>query len=139
MNTSANATSPTPSSLSRHNCRPSTFPVPLFEPGEYPRKSQQAHAVLGILLLLMVIVWCTHVTQFSTPLKKLHTAYKSSGVLQILMGVYLLSWCFVFLKPTHLSELYRYSTKDLLQIQHITISCCAICCGLTSIGWARND
>jgi hypothetical protein len=124
------ATSPASNVTAKDKCVSTRFPVPMFAPGEYPRKSQQAHSVLGMILLLMVLVWLMHITQCRTPLRSLDTAYKWSGSLQILLGAYLLCWCFVFLKPDHLDELFSYSTRDLLQIQHITISCCSICCGL---------
>ena len=127
-----NTAAPSPSSTSTlRTCTSTTFPVPLFLPGEYPRKSQQAHSVLGILLLLMVLTWLAHITQFQTPVKQLDRAYKCSGILQMLLGIYLLTWCFVLLKPSNLTDLYSYSTTDLLQLQHISISCSAICCGLS--------
>ena len=131
--------SPSPSSpLSSRTCHSTTFPVPIFQPGEYPRKSQQAHSVLGVIILLMVLVWLAHVTQYRTPFKILSTAYKWSGVLQMLLGIYLLCWCFFFLKPTKLNDLAIYSTTDLLQIQHISISCSAICCGLSEFWYGTG-
>ena len=125
-----NATNTTFTTPVRTSCKTTMFPVPLFNPGEYPQKSQQAHSVLGVLLLLMVVVWLLHITQVRTPVKHLGTAYRYSGALQIMLGVYLLSWCFIFLKPSQLDELWLYTTRDLLQLQHISISCSAICCGL---------
>ena len=134
-----NTSTPSPSSpLSSRTCHSTTFPVPMFQPGEYPRKSQQAHSVLGVIILLMVFVWLAHVTQYRTPFKILSTAYKWSGVLQMLLGIYLLCWCFFFLKPTKLNELAIYSTTDLLQIQHISISCSAICCGLSEFWYGTG-
>jgi uncharacterized membrane protein HdeD (DUF308 family) len=86
----------------------------------------------------MVVVWLLHVTQFRSPFKVLNTAYKWSGALQMLLGTYLLSWCFIFLKPSKLDELAVYSTTDLLQIQHIAISCNAICCGLSEFWYGTG-
>jgi hypothetical protein len=94
--------------------------------------------VLGGVIVGMVVTWFLHVGQFPTRLRRLHTAYVVSGCLQLLLGVYLLSWCFVWLQPGQLRALWTYSTRDLLQLQHIAISCCAICCGAIEVGVGRG-
>ena len=139
--TSPQVTTQAPSSASNStntglDCHETTFlvPVTLFAPGEYPVKSSLAHAVLGGDIICIVVTWFLHVGQFPTPLRHLPNAYMVSGVLQMILGAYLLMWCFVLLQPSEIEQLWAYSTRDLLQIQHIAISLCALCCGAIEVG-----
>jgi hypothetical protein len=88
----------------------------------YHTSSDEAHIILGVLLLCMVFAWAGLVMDFI----RIRTAARISGTCQMMMGVYLMSWCFFFMFPTtemeKLRQLWEYSTRDMLQLQHIAIA-----------------
>lgn len=98
--------------------------------------------MVGVALMLEVIVWtlqiahglevkhcwiCTRVSMTR------RAAYIFGGSLQAFGGAYLLAWTWCFMKPSHLHELWQYSSSDLLQLQHTAISLNAIVGGFSDI------
>lgn len=106
------------------SCPPVHFLAELFTPTQngtmasYHQASDQAHIVLGILLLCMVFAWAGFVLDFY----RVRAASRWSGVFQTLMGVYLFTWVFYLMLPGKTEALWEYATKDLLQLQHIAIA-----------------
>jgi len=118
------------------NCAPSRFAVEgLFAPGEYATRSNEAHAVLGGLIFLMILVWSCYIFEL---IRRPTHATLLSGWLQIAMGLYLYSWVFVLMQPGEVASgrLWAYSTRDLLQLQHIAISGLLVAAGLTDVLFA---
>jgi hypothetical protein len=110
------------------SCPPVHFIVPLFggmggvnstdSMSTYHTASDQAHTILGLLLLCMVISWSLYVMEMA----RLPTVSRMSGSFQLAMGVYLFSWLFFFMHPQDLRALWAYSVSDLLQLQHFAIA-----------------
>jgi len=121
-------------------CNPIHFLVPIFggaltnetseDMATYAPKSDQAHIVLGSMIFAMVFVWCLYVFGYTTKVTKVLFL---SGLIQVSMGVYLFTWVFVLLHPSDLSALYQYSSRDLLQLQHMSISSVLIAAGFVEI------
>ena len=126
----------TSASHSSSDCSPVYFTTDLFggsveanEQNTYGARSDEAHIVLGVILLLLVATWTMYICEYI----RIRTAYITSSILQIVMGTYLLLWVFIFMAPSNLPALYAYSTKDLLQIQHTTIALCLLACGVCEL------
>ena len=90
------------------------------------------------MLINLVFIWGLQVLRFKK-FESIVFAYVVAGVDQCAMGFYLLSWVFLFLQPTELSDLFHYSSNDLKQLQHVGISTCLIACGCVDfeIAWRR--
>ena len=118
-----------PRSLGGVNTTNCTFGTAiLFSPGEYDARSTEAHLVLGVGVLLMVVVWTSHVLQSMSSteccLRSLtfRRALVASGAVQCGMGLYLLVWLCTLTLP--------YAARDLLQLQHAAIACLQLAAGL---------
>jgi hypothetical protein len=81
----------------------------------YAGKSQTAHIILGSLILCMVASWCAFILDY---VKRVKQIYVVCGVIQMIMGLYLTLWLYVLLHPSDLAALYRFSSQDLVQLQH---------------------
>lgn len=125
---------------------PPKFDVPLFAPYEYSAASQTVHTVMGLFLIAEVLVWACYIFLASpynrVPLfKRISSALccsrvnalRCSGLLQLASGVYLVTWPWIFLKRTHLRELFAYSSSDLLQLQHTAIGLLNMAGGVTDL------
>ena len=105
-------------------CSPTHFLVPLFDgptpdsANSFTAKNQEAHLFLGACLCLLVVTWSLFALEFVS----VKRALMGSGCIQVLMGVYLTLWLFVFMHPHDLSGLFAYTTSDLLQLQHLSIA-----------------
>mmetsp|Transcript_11371 Transcript_11371/g.27981 ORF Transcript_11371/g.27981 Transcript_11371/m.27981 type:complete len:415 (-) Transcript_11371:102-1346(-) len=113
---------------------PYSFHVPgLFKPGVYSSRSQNAHRVIGSVLLLGVFSWAAFVMQRIS----LGKAYLMSGCSLALAGAYLGLWVLFFCAPDHISDgqIYAYASRDLVQQQHLAISSLAITAGVLEILW----
>ena len=125
-------------------CSPVHFIVPLFDsadptkPNSFSSKNQQAHMVLGCCLCALVVVW----SLFALDWLALRRAYRLSACIQLLMGGYLLAWLFLLMYPADLVALFAYSTSDLLQLQHLSISLLLLVAGWVelcqSLGWLTH-
>ena len=102
------------------------FKTTLFDKGEYAARAREIHVLIGVFTIAQVIVWTTHYAASADMqrlfLQTFSAALISSGVVQMGSGLYLLSAMFFWLKPSHLNELFVYSTSDLVQMQHVTIA-----------------
>ena len=126
------------------SCTPEHFTVPLFDsadpaqPNSFSTKNQQAHVFLGCCLCALVVVW----SLFAMDCLALRRAYRLSAAIQLLMGGYLLVWLFVLMYPTDVVALFAYSTSDLLQLQHLSISLLLLTAGWVELcqsqGWLTH-
>ena len=131
----------TNSSTSSSSCLPVHFIVPLFDsadpnqPNSFSSKNQFAHVFLGSCLCALVLCW----SLFALDWLALRRAYRLSALIQVLMGGYLLLWLFVLMYPSDVVALFEYSTSDLLQLQHLSISLLLLVAGWVelcqSLGW----
>ena len=60
----------------------------LFVPGEYAAKSSEAHFVLGLGIVLLVLVWAKRVLNLSSAENE-SKYFLVAGIIEILMGGYL--------------------------------------------------
>lgn len=94
-------------------CSDIYFPVPIFnnptpgEPALYADQSTFAHRVIGSLLIIMVGIWAAAVLSGKMT-EWTHRLYIATGLCQIVMGSFLISWLFVFLHPADLEALREY-------------------------------
>jgi len=126
--------------IAEETCNAVHFLVPIFGGAltnetagaisTYAQKSDEAHIVLGSMIFLMVTGWCFFIFGY---VSKISRVFIFTGIVQISMGVYLFSWVFIFLYPADLLALYRYSSNDLLQLQHMSISSLLIASGFLEI------
>jgi hypothetical protein len=90
----------------------------LFAPGVYEKGSQLAHQLIGVSLFAILLVWSAFIVDYIG----LRRAYRTAGLLEFGAGLYLFAWVFYFLQPERHAELVAYTTKSLVQIQHVAIS-----------------
>jgi hypothetical protein len=123
-------------STSASSCTIDKFPAYLFggsadgtTDNVYAQQSDNAHFILGIHLAVLVLNWACYVCEYMY----VKRAYLIGGVLQFSMGLYLISWNFIWMHLADLSALYHYSTNDLLQLQHIAIASLLMSTGIIDI------
>lgn len=97
----------------------------------YASLSTQAHVVLGMFILSLVLVFTALVSRVKLKVRGVMFDFTSvpralflSGCLQLGMGIYLLIWVYVFLSlPSgNFVAGFEYVTTDLLQLQHTSIA-----------------
>jgi hypothetical protein len=113
-------------------CPTLQYPATLFltpatswlSPSTYTAASDQAHVVLGVLLLVMVGSWAAYVLDACS----VRRAALCSGACQTSMGVYLFTWLAILMRADDPPALWRYVLSDLLQLQHLAIAA-LLCAG----------
>ena len=122
---------------------PMRFDAPDFlTPARYGGASETAHAVLGVALAVIVVVWGALVVlgrRGDGGRVSLVSCYACAGGTSLGAGCYLLAWVYWLSAPrgADLAVVRAFANRDLVQQQHASISCCLAVAGLAEILHAR--
>lgn len=127
MNATGNATA--------SECSPVLFYVDgLWGPGQYARRSESAHKIVGLLLVVGVFGWMAYVFDLAS----LDRAFLASGLSLASAGLYLGLWVLIFAAPGHVADgrSWSFASRDLVQQQHLAISSLCMGGGILEVLWA---